>query len=197
MSWHYTVYTQSTIIPNNSIKPNQHCINECANIHRTFMAGDFCGRSGLPHLGVVLVLIFLMICFEVKSSSKMICDISISKASPIKTKMRNKSKSTTPATTEHDASDEMMTSSWPRPSDLKVNSALRLCRDTSDIDVIIELTRHAHPAVRQSALREMCPCRVKRDLSDFWNRVFEMTGDDSETVSCFFFLTVGLKCQMV
>ncbi len=32
------------------------------------------------------------------------------------------------------------------------------------------------------ALREMCPCRVKRDLTDFWSRVFEMTSDPEESV---------------
>ncbi|XP_035827795.1 uncharacterized protein LOC101846602 isoform X5 [Aplysia californica] len=70
----------------------------------------------------------------------------------------------------------------PKPTELKVNEALRLCRDTTDIDVIIELTKHQHPQVRQVALREMCPCRVKKDLSDFWNRVFEMLADDAENV---------------
>ncbi len=42
--------------------------------------------------------------------------------------------------------------------------------------------------VRRRALREMCPCRVKQDLTDFWNRVLEMTHDPDpivrQQVSC-------------
>jgi vesicle coat complex subunit len=67
-------------------------------------------------------------------------------------------------------------------SKLPSNEALRLCKATSDIDVIIDLTHHPNPQVRQRALREMCPCRVKTDIDDFWMRVFEMTDDPAENV---------------
>ncbi|XP_059169870.1 uncharacterized protein LOC131951467 [Physella acuta] len=69
-----------------------------------------------------------------------------------------------------------------KPSTLGVKDALRLCTDTTDIDVIIDLTKHSNPLVRQKALREMCPCRVKKDISDFWTRVFEMLSDSEENV---------------
>ena len=36
--------------------------------------------------------------------------------------------------------------------------------------------------VRQKALREMCPCRVKIDIDDFWVRVFEMLDDPAVNV---------------
>ena len=36
--------------------------------------------------------------------------------------------------------------------------------------------------VRRRALREMCPCRVKQDLDDFWKRVLEMTHDPDPVV---------------
>ena len=36
--------------------------------------------------------------------------------------------------------------------------------------------------VRRRALREMCPCRVKQDLTDFWKRVLEMTHDPDPIV---------------
>ncbi|XP_062586258.1 uncharacterized protein LOC134247873 [Saccostrea cucullata] len=65
----------------------------------------------------------------------------------------------------------------PPPSELPVNTAVRLCKETTDIDVIIELTKHENARVRRTALVEMCPCRVKKDLSDFWARVLEMVDD--------------------
>ena len=60
--------------------------------------------------------------------------------------------------------------------------ALRLCRDTTIIDTIITLTKHTSPNVRRMALREMCPCRVKDDLTEFWNRVLEMRHDEDANV---------------
>lgn len=69
-----------------------------------------------------------------------------------------------------------------QPSELDYKSAISLCAKTTDIDVIIDLSKHDHPQVRQRALREMCPCRVKKDLSDFWQRVLEMIDDSAENV---------------
>lgn len=64
----------------------------------------------------------------------------------------------------------------------KFGDALRLCSNTTDIDTIIELSKHENAQVRQTALKQMCPCRVKKDLSDFWNRVFEMIHDENDSV---------------
>lgn len=60
--------------------------------------------------------------------------------------------------------------------------ALRLCKDTTDVETIVALTRHDDPAVRQRALREICPCRVKSDVDEFWRRVMEMVDDESPLV---------------
>ena len=67
-------------------------------------------------------------------------------------------------------------------SALNEKEAIRLCADTSDIDTVIALTKHKSPVVRQKALREMCPCRVKNDLSEFWDRVLEMRNDEDANV---------------
>ncbi|VDI74834.1 uncharacterized protein [Mytilus edulis] len=67
-------------------------------------------------------------------------------------------------------------------SKLPVTEAMRLCRDTTTIETIIELTKHSHPQVRQRALKEMCPCRVKKDHDDFWKRVLEMVDDEAVNV---------------
>ena len=65
---------------------------------------------------------------------------------------------------------------------LSSKEALRLCLSTTDIDEIIDLTHHADPQVRQKALREMCPCRVKTDIDDFWRRVLAMIDDPAPNV---------------
>ena len=62
------------------------------------------------------------------------------------------------------------------------HDALKLCETTTDIDVIIDLTKHENAQVRQKALREMCPCRVKTDIEDFWKRVLEMLDDPAANV---------------
>ncbi|CAF3572412.1 unnamed protein product [Rotaria socialis] len=60
--------------------------------------------------------------------------------------------------------------------------AIRLCRETEDIKTILELTNHVDPIVRQRALKEICPCRVKDDIDVFWERVVEMTDDPADNV---------------
>ena len=67
-------------------------------------------------------------------------------------------------------------------STLNSREAMRLCKETTDIDVIVDLTSHPDPQVRQKALREMCPCRVKDDISDFWTRVLAMVNDPPPNV---------------
>ncbi|PAA91029.1 hypothetical protein BOX15_Mlig007104g2 [Macrostomum lignano] len=69
-----------------------------------------------------------------------------------------------------------------RPSELPVRQALSLASQTEDMEVVLDLTRHPSPEVRQRALREMCPCRVKTDLSAFWQRVLEMKDDPEARV---------------
>ncbi len=60
--------------------------------------------------------------------------------------------------------------------------ALRLCRETEDIQTILALTNHVDPIVRQRALKEICPCRVKDDIDLFWERVLEMIDDPADNV---------------
>ena len=56
--------------------------------------------------------------------------------------------------------------------------AVRECKSTDDVTVIVALTKHEDARVRKSALKEMCPCRVKQDISAFWERVLEMLEDE-------------------
>ena len=67
-------------------------------------------------------------------------------------------------------------------SKLRIAEAKRLAAETTDIDVILELTKHPDALVRKYSLREMCPCRVKNDIELFWKRVVEMVDDKDALV---------------
>jgi hypothetical protein len=67
-------------------------------------------------------------------------------------------------------------------SKMKRGEALKLAKDTTDVEVIIALTKHADPMVRKKSLVEMCPCRVKIDIEKFWTRVFDMKADEHASV---------------
>ena len=66
--------------------------------------------------------------------------------------------------------------------ELSRGEALRRCTNTTCIDEVIELTKHSDPYVRQRALKEMCPCRSKKGIDDFWARVLEMRSDPNIAV---------------
>ena len=65
---------------------------------------------------------------------------------------------------------------------LKLNEASRLALETTDVNVIIELSKHPNPLVRKKSLVQMCPCRVKENINLFWNRIFEMCNDPDPLV---------------
>jgi hypothetical protein len=65
---------------------------------------------------------------------------------------------------------------------LKQNEAIRLGKETEDINTIIALSKHSNPTVRKSSLFQMCPCRVKGEIDRFWDRVFEMANDPDPIV---------------
>ncbi len=67
-------------------------------------------------------------------------------------------------------------------NNIPTKDALRLCRETEDIQTILALTNHADPIVRQRALKEICPCRVKDDIDLFWERVLQMIDDPADNV---------------
>ncbi|HZN16195.1 MAG TPA: HEAT repeat domain-containing protein [Acidimicrobiales bacterium] len=42
---------------------------------------------------------------------------------------------------------------------------------------LLELTHDDDPLVRRVAAKNLCPCRMKRDVEPVWERLFEMTTD--------------------
>ncbi len=67
-------------------------------------------------------------------------------------------------------------------NNLKQSEALELCQKTEDIDTILQLTMHQNSLVRKKSLFQICPCRVKGDISLFWERIFEMVDDPDPIV---------------
>ena len=59
---------------------------------------------------------------------------------------------------------------------------LRRIQETEDIYEIIELTRAPDAQVRLKATQQMCPCRVKDDIPEFWERIFELAMDEDANV---------------
>lgn len=45
------------------------------------------------------------------------------------------------------------------------------------LEEVLEASRDPDPEVRRKAVRELCPCEVKRNDPEVWSRVFEMTRD--------------------
>ena len=50
------------------------------------------------------------------------------------------------------------------------------------IDDLLELTRSDDPKERASALRELCPCHVKFNDRQAWDRTLEMANDPDAKV---------------
>jgi len=47
---------------------------------------------------------------------------------------------------------------------------------------ILTKTRDANPNVRHAAVRELCPCEVRANRVDGWDRILELVGDSDPGV---------------
>lgn len=47
---------------------------------------------------------------------------------------------------------------------------------------LLDASRDPDPEVRRQAVRELCPCEVKRNDPEVWSRVFELTQDPNQRV---------------
>lgn len=57
---------------------------------------------------------------------------------------------------------------------------IRLECDT--VEEFIRLTRDEDWKIRKAALREMCPCHVKKEIPEIWQRTLEMYTDENAMV---------------
>eukprot|EP01100_Stratorugosa_tubuloviscum_P001324 TRINITY_DN1295_c0_g1_i1.p1 TRINITY_DN1295_c0_g1~~TRINITY_DN1295_c0_g1_i1.p1 ORF type:complete len:117 (+),score=44.81 TRINITY_DN1295_c0_g1_i1:139-489(+) len=54
--------------------------------------------------------------------------------------------------------------------------------EMASFEEIMDGTRDSNANVRVRALRQICPCRVKKEIDELWERVFEMITDEDERV---------------
>jgi hypothetical protein len=59
---------------------------------------------------------------------------------------------------------------------------MALCRETDDIDVILEYTHSKDNDIRLEAVKQLCPCKVQKDIDVFWERVFELVPDEDARI---------------
>ena len=50
------------------------------------------------------------------------------------------------------------------------------------LDEFMKATHDPSAKVRRLALRELCPCHIKHDVKEFWDRIIEMTTDEDAEV---------------
>jgi HEAT repeat protein len=62
----------------------------------------------------------------------------------------------------------------PGPGDIK--------RSDSQVDELVGLTYDQDPKVRKVALTNLCPCHVRAEFPDAWDRILEMVGDPDPLV---------------
>lgn len=65
----------------------------------------------------------------------------------------------------------------PELMDPTKKEIIRKCRETEDMDEILELTHSEDVDIRHEAVKQLCPCNVQKDIEVFWERVFEMVDD--------------------
>jgi HEAT repeat protein len=59
------------------------------------------------------------------------------------------------------------------------------------IEELIALTHDPDPKVRVAAVHDLCPCELKGDYPQAWDRIIEMVEDDDARVRSTVFHTLG------
>ena len=53
---------------------------------------------------------------------------------------------------------------------------------SEEIEELLGLTYDEDPKVRMQGVRALCPCHVKADNDEVWNRIFELANDSHRSV---------------
>jgi hypothetical protein len=59
---------------------------------------------------------------------------------------------------------------------------INIIKDTEDIDTVLDYTKSEDNDIRLEACKQLCPCKVLRDIDVFWERVFEMAEDEDARI---------------
>lgn len=92
-----------------------------------------------------------------------------------KVKTGNKRLNPEPKKPKHQKQDEISSHEQKR-------NLMSLIQVTEDVDTILEISRHEDPEIRLKAVQQLCPCRVGRDIDEFWERLCDMVEDEDEKV---------------
>ena len=66
--------------------------------------------------------------------------------------------------------------------DLHKKEIMAECRNTEDIEVILKYTHDEDNDIRLEAVKQLCPCKVLKDIDEFWERVFELADDEDTRI---------------
>lgn len=55
-------------------------------------------------------------------------------------------------------------------------------KDQFDFEELIRSTKSCKAVIRKKALKEFCPCHVKKNIDEIWDRIFEMITDSDPNV---------------
>ena len=62
--------------------------------------------------------------------------------------------------------------------DIHKSDIIYECRNTEDIEVILKYTHSEDNDIRLEAVKQLCACKVLKDIEIFWERVFELVNDE-------------------
>ena len=63
-------------------------------------------------------------------------------------------------------------------ADPKKKEIMFECRNTEDMDLILDYTQSEDNDIRLEAVKQLCPCKSLKDIDVFWERVFELVDDE-------------------
>ena len=66
--------------------------------------------------------------------------------------------------------------------DLHKKEIMAECRNTEDIEVILKYTHNEDNDIRLEAVKQLCPCKVLKDIDEFWERVLELADDEDTRI---------------
>ena len=66
--------------------------------------------------------------------------------------------------------------------EMNKEGSLRIESGLTTVDDYINWTYHRNPQERRKALKELCPCHVRADLDQIWERILECTNDPDPLV---------------
>ena len=64
----------------------------------------------------------------------------------------------------------------------KKRDILSEIKETENVDRIVELTWNQDDEIRLKAVQELCPCKVQKDIDEFWNRLFQLVEDPCDEI---------------